>query len=149
MTPSRKIIQKIKNHIKFQQANNEINSHYSMLGNTLVRISSHCCDMRIFDEHLKNIQKHEGLKIISLVFEDDAKTYIHNIDVIDNSRKTPIVAEEYVYSLNGNHDYLSDFDVESIIESLQHLMSSDKFIEPTMKAIHGERISENPINSKK
>lgn len=146
MTPSRKIIQKIKSNIKFQQANNEINSHYSMLGNTLVRISNHCIDMRILDE--KNLNYNE-LNIVSLVFEDDAKTYIHNIDVIINSRKNPIVAEEYVYSLNGNHDYLSNFDVESIIENIQHLMFSDEFIEPTMKAIHSERISENLINSKK
>lgn len=143
MTPSSKIIQQIKNHIKFQQANNEINSHYSMLGNTLVRISNHCIDMRILDE--KNLNYNE-LKIVSLVFEDDAKTYIHNIDIISNNRKLPIVAEEYIYSLNGKHDYLSNFDVESIIESLKRLMFSDEFIEPTMKANHTERISEHQIN---
>ena len=38
---SREIFQKIKEKIRFHQAEKEADTHYTILGNTLVRISNH------------------------------------------------------------------------------------------------------------
>lgn len=43
----------IKQKIRFQQTDKEADSHYTILGNTLVRISNHCTWMKIWDNYLQ------------------------------------------------------------------------------------------------
>ena len=63
MAYAREIFIAIKQKIRFQQADKEADSHYTVLGNTLVRISNHCTWMKIWDNYLqKNPQDAKVLK---------------------------------------------------------------------------------------
>ena len=53
MAYAREIFIAIKQKIRFQQADKEADSHYTVLGNTLVRISNHCTWMKIWDNYLQ------------------------------------------------------------------------------------------------
>lgn len=56
MAYAREIFQKIKQKIRFQRSDKELDSHYTILGNTLVRVSNHCTWMCVWDEYLEKIQ---------------------------------------------------------------------------------------------
>lgn len=74
MAFAREIFQQIKNHIRFQRAEKEMDSHYTILGNTLVRVSNHCTYMYVWDNYFEKNPKHKGMNIVSLVFEDSGNT---------------------------------------------------------------------------
>ena len=146
MAFAREIFQQIKRHIRFQQANKESDSHYTILGNTLVRISNHCTYMYVWDNYFKQNPKDEGMKILSIVFEDKSDTFHPNCCVLKRWRKKPIVIDEYVYPLHGNPQFLSKQDVKSIISALQNTMTSNIFKEPTGKANYNKRKSITPTS---
>ena len=50
MAYEREIFQKIEEKIRFQRANKGSDSHHTILGNTIVRISNHCTWMKVWDD---------------------------------------------------------------------------------------------------
>ena len=77
MAFAREIFQQIKNHIRFQQA--EKDSHYTILGSTIVRISNHCTHMKVWENYFEKHPKYEGMKIVSIVFEDEVQHLLNNV----------------------------------------------------------------------
>lgn len=146
MAFAREIFQQIKRHIRFQQANKESDSHYTILGNTLVRISNHCTYMYVWDNYFQENPKHEKMKILSIVFEDKSDTFNTNCSVLKHNRDRQIVVDEYVYPLHGNPQFLSKSDIKAIIRSLQNMITSNRYDEPTGKAIYNKRKSINPTS---
>lgn len=59
MAFAREIFQQIKNYFRFQRAEKEMDSHYTILGNTLVRVSNHCTYMYVWDNYFEKIPKIE------------------------------------------------------------------------------------------
>ena len=131
---AREVFIAIKQKIRFQQADKEADSHYTILGNTLVRISNHCTWMKIWDNYLQKNPKDAKRNILSLVFEDEGDTYTEECLFTLNERKVPIRVTEYVFKSPS----LSKQDVKLIISSLQQMMTTNTFNEPTGK---GERFS--------
>ena len=146
MAFAREIFQKIKENIKFQQANKESDSHYTVLGNTLVRISNHCTYMYVWDNYFQENPKHEKMNILSIVFEDKSDTFNTNCSVLKHNKDRQIVVDEYVYPLHGNPQFLSKSDIKAIIRSLQNMMTTNRYDEPTGKAIYNKRKSINPTS---
>lgn len=144
MAFAREIFIQIKNVIRFQQSEKEADSHYTVLGNTLVRVSNHCTYMYVWENYFNIHPKQRGMKILSLVFEDNKDTFHPNCLVTQHNNPKPIVVEEYVYPLHGNAQYLSKVDVNAIIKSLQNLGGTNRFHEPTGKAERYVRKSMNP-----
>ena len=144
MAFAREIFIQIKNVIRFQQSEKEADSHYTVLGNTLVRVSNHCTYMYVWENYFNIHPKQRGMKILSLVFEDNKDTFHPNCLVTQHNNQKPIVVEEYVYPLHGNAQYLSKVDVNAIINSLQNLQRTNRFNEPTGKAQRYVRKSINP-----
>ncbi len=144
MAFAREIFIQIKNIIRFQQSEKESDSHYTILGNTLVRVSNHCTYMYVWENYFNIYPKQRGMKILSLVFEDNKDTFHTNCLVTQHNTSKPIVVEEYVYPLHGNAQYLSKVDVNAIINSLQNLQRTNRFNEPTGKAQRYVRKSINP-----
>ena len=66
MAFAREIFIQIKNVIRFQQSEKESDSHYTVLGNTLVRVSNHCTYMYVWENFFKIHPKQRGMKILSL-----------------------------------------------------------------------------------
>ena len=144
MAFAREIFIQIKNVIRFQQSEKESDSHYTILGNTLVRVSNHCTYMYVWENFFKIHPKQRGMKILSLVFEDNKDTFHPNCLVTQHNLSKPIMVEEYVYPLHSNPQYLSKVDVNAIIKSLQNLERTNRFNEPTGKAQRYVRKSLNP-----
>jgi len=144
MAFAREIFIQIKNVIRFQQSEKESDSHYTVLGNTLVRVSNHCTYMYVWENFFKIHPKQRGMKILSLVFEDNKDTFHPNCLVTQHNLSKPIMVEEYVYPLHSNPQYLSKVDVNAIIKSLQNLERTNRFNEPTGKAQRYVRKSLNP-----
>ena len=140
MAYAREIFIAIKQKIRFQQADKEADSHYTVLGNTLVRISNHCTWMKIWDNYLQKNPQDAKRNILSLVFEDGEDTYTEECLFTVTERKKPIRVTEYVFKSAS----LSKQDVKMIIGSLQQMMTTNKFIEPTGKGERFDRISVNP-----
>ena len=140
MAYAREIFIWIKNVIGFQRADKEVDSHYSVLGNTLVRVSNHCTWMKIWDNYLQKNPQDEKRDILSLVFEDGEDTYTEECLFTISQRKKPIKVTEYVFKSTS----LSKQDVKMIIGSLQQMMTTNKFSEPTGKGERFDRISVNP-----
>lgn len=140
MAYAREIFQWIKNSVPFQRANNENDSHYTVIGNTLIRVSNHCTWMKIWDNYLQKNPKDEKRNILSLVFEDGEDTYTEECLFTVSERKKPIKVAEYVFKSTS----LSKQDVKMIIRSLQQMATTNKFIEPTGKGQKWDRISVNP-----
>ena len=140
MAYAREIFIAIKQKIRFQQADKEADSHYTVLGNTLVRISNHCTWMKIWDNYLQKNPQDAKRNILSLVFEDGEDTYTEECLFTVTERKKPIRVTEYVF----NSASLSKQDIKMIIGSLQQMMTTNKFNEPTGKGERFDRISVNP-----
>ena len=111
MAFAREIFQQIKNHIRFQQAEKEKDSHYTILGSTLVRISNHCTHMKVWENYFEKHPKYEGMKIVSIVFEDEGSTFTKQCLQLVNRRDNPIVVGEYVYHSAS----LSKLEIKSIV----------------------------------
>lgn len=144
---AREIFILIKQIIGFQQDKKEKDSHYTILGNVLVRISNHCTYMYVWENYFLQHPEHKEMKIISLVFEDVKNTFQSNCLITKKNRKKPILVEEYVFPIHGNEDYLSKEDVKSLIKKLQRLDLTGEFIEPTNKAKRFIRKSINPAST--
>ena len=140
MAYAREIFIAIKQKIRFQQADKEADSHYTVLGNTLVRISNHCTWMKIWDNYLQKNPQDAIRNILSLVFEDGEDTYTEECLFTVTERKKPIRVTEYVFKSAS----LSKQDVKMIIGSLQQMMTTNKFNEPTGKGDWFDRVSVNP-----
>lgn len=71
MAFSREIIKKILQYVQFRVLQSEEkNSYYTVIGNTLVRISNHSTRRYVWDDMLEKNSKWKGLPIVSIVFED-------------------------------------------------------------------------------
>ena len=140
MAYAKEIFIAIKQKIRFQQADKEADSHYTVLGNTLVRISNHCTWMKIWDNYLQKNPQDAIRNILSLVFEDGEDTYTEECLFTVTERKKPIRVTEYVFKSAS----LSKQDVKMIIGSLQQMMTTNKFNEPTGKGDWFDRVSVNP-----
>ena len=137
---AREVFIAINQKIRFQQADKEADSHYTVLGNTLVRFSNHCTWMKIWDNYLQKNPQDAKRNILSLVFEDEGDTYTEECLFTVNERKVPIRVTEYVFKSPS----LSKQDVKLIISSLQQMMTTNTFNEPTGKGERFDRISVNP-----
>lgn len=144
MAFAREIFQYIKNDIPFQRANNEKDSHYTTIGDTLVRISDHCTWMYVWDNFLEQNPKHKGKPIVSIVFENSGDTFSEECLILKRFRRNPIKVNEFVFPLHGNAQYLSKQDVQTIINGLKGLQNSTSFIDQTGKSNHEIRVSQNP-----
>lgn len=140
MAFAREIFQQIKNHIRFQQAEKEKDSHYTILGSTLVRISNHCTHMKVWENYFEKNPKYEGMKIVSIVFEDEGSTFTKQCLQLVNRRDNPIVVGEYVYHSAS----LSKLEIKSIIKSLQEMDYSNTYKDATKKCLFYPRLSVNP-----
>jgi hypothetical protein len=145
---AREIILFILDFIRFRvPRTSEKDSYYTVLGNTLVRVSNHCTWLHIWDDMLEKNPKWKGMRIISIVFEDQNDTFNNNCLVLKSERRKPIRVEEYVYQLNGNAHYLSKDEIKAIINSIKLIERSNSFSDPTGKAIYGPRVSVNPSST--
>lgn len=71
MAEAREIYNAIKEKIRFQQSEKGKDSHYTILGNTLVRVSNHCTTMKTWENYFEKHPKQIKMNILSLVFEDN------------------------------------------------------------------------------
>lgn len=137
MAHAREIFQKIKEKIRFQRAEKESDSHYTILGNTLVRISNHCTWMRVWDDMLHKNPKWKGKPIVSIVFEDNGNTFSEDCLFSLGYRKRPIKVQEYVYESTQ----LGKRDIKLIVQSIINLSKSNKYIDQTKKCKLYNRVS--------
>ena len=137
---SREIFQKIKEKIRFHQAEKEADSHYTILGNTLVRISNHCTWMKVWDDMLNKNPKWKGKSIVSIVFEDNGNTFSEDCLFSLGYRRKPIRIKEYVFESAS----LSKQDINLIIKSIQNIAKTTNFIDYTNKSKSFNRISVCP-----
>jgi len=145
---AREIILFILDFIRFRvPRDSEKDSYYTVLGNTLVRVSNHCTWLHIWDDILEKNPKWKGMRIISIVFEDQNDTFNNNCLVLKRERRKPIRVEEYVYQLNGNAHYLSKDEIKAIINSIKLIERNNSFSDPTGKAIYCPRVSVNPSST--
>jgi len=120
MAFAREIFQKIKLKIRFQQSNKEADSHYTILGNTLVRVSNHCTWMYVWDNYFEQHPEHKGMPIVSIVFEDSGNTFSEENLVLKRLRR-PIKVMEYVYPISGNPKYIGGAEIKLIIQALSKI----------------------------
>lgn len=147
MAFAREIIQRILQNVRFRvPKTGEKDSYYTIIGNSLVRISNHCTYMYVWDNYLEKNPKCNNMNIVSIVFEDNDDTFHQNCLVLNRDRKKPIVIEEFVYPLHGNANFLTKDEVKNIIKSLKAIGTTNKFKEVTGKGIVNKRISINPTS---
>ena len=147
MAFAREIIQRILQNVRFRvPKTGEKDSYYTIIGNSMVRISNHCTYMYVWDNYLEKNPKCNNMNIVSIVFEDNDDTFHQNCLVLNRDRKKPIVAEEFVYPLHGNANFLTKDEVKNIIKSLKAIGTTNKFKEVTSKGIVNKRISINPTS---
>ena len=96
--------------------------------------------MKIWDNYLQKNPQDAKRNILSLVFEDGEDTHTEECLFTVTERKKPIRVTEYVFKSAS----LSKQDVKMIIGSLQQMMTTNKFNEPTGKGERFDRISVNP-----
>lgn len=140
MAHSREIFIKIKQVIRFQQSNKEADSHYTVIGNTLVRISNHCTWTKTWDNFFKENPKMKGKPIVRIVFEDNGSTFDSECLFSLEYRRRPIKVKEYVY----NSTELSKQDISLIIKGLQQIARSNNYVDLTHKCKPYNRISVSP-----
>jgi len=148
MATSREIFQQIKQEIRFQRDENESNtekeSHYTEIGNTLLRISNHCTWLYVWDNFLECNPKKKGHPIVSIVFEDKGNTFSHDNLVLKRYRRRPIKVMEYVYPIHGQDRWIQKEDIDKIIKSIKQI-SGYEYKDTTGKCNEPElRVSENP-----
>ena len=144
MAFAREIFTQIKRNIRFQQSEKEKDSHYTILGKTLVRISNHCTYLSIWDNFLEKNPKMKGKKIISIVFEDNGSTFSDECLYLRRYRSKPIKVEEIVYPINGDGKMIQGQEIKSIIKDLQNITSSGQYADSIGKGQRYVRISINP-----
>ena len=104
MEKAKEIIKDIKKKIGFQSGNDEECAHYTLLGNTLVRIATNSASIDIMKSHLK--EKFEQLNVISIVFSNNVE---------EKKEKQPFV--EYIF----NPEEVTNDDVNFLIRFFQKL----------------------------
>ena len=144
---AREIIKQILSKVPFQADNKEKNSYYTVIGGTLVRVSNHCTWLYVWDNFLEQNPKCKGMPIVSIVFEDNGTTFAEDCLVLKRNRRKPIKVMEYVYSLNGDANYLSKQDEKGIIDNIRRINGS--YVDSTNKSVPYQRISKNPDNGDK
>ena len=144
MELTREIFIQVKRNIRFQQSEKEKDSHYTVLGNTLVRISNHCTHLSIWDNFLEKNPKMKGKKIISIVFEDNGSTFSDECLYLRRYRRKPIKVEEIVYPINGDGKMIQEQEIKSIIKDLQNITSSGQYGDSIGKGQRYVRMSINP-----
>ena len=140
MAYAREIFQWLRHFIPFQGAYKEKDSHYTLVGNTLIRVSNHCTWMEVWDNYLQKNPKDRQKNILSLVFEDDGSTYVEESQFVASERKTPIKVTEYTFK----SVLVSKQEVKMIARNLQQMANTNKFIDPTGKWEKKVRLSVNP-----
>lgn len=141
MAYAREIILMILTHIRFRMVKNrERDSFYTILGKTLVRISNHCTYMNTWDNFLKNNPKLKGLPIISIVFEDNGSTETNDSLVLSQNRRKPIVVNEYVFSCNGDGQFITEKDIKTIISDLRNISTTNTYTDNTFKSKYFKRV---------
>ena len=146
MSFAREIFQQIKNYFRSQRAEKEMDSHYTILGNTLVRVSNHCTYMYVWDNYFEKNPKDRSMNIISLVFEDNANTFNNDCLVLKQNRKRPINVSEYVFPINGNGKFITRQDIKTIIKDLKKLENEGVYNDSTSKSTFFKRTSINPTS---
>lgn len=143
MAFAREIIVGIKNKIGFERSETEKDSYYTLINNTLLRVSNHCTRLYVWDNYLETHPKYKGLPIVSIVFEDDVETF--NEDeclTLKRFRKRPIKVKEYVYRMEGNPQFITKKDESLIIQTIKSV--SGEYVDKTNKSKPYLRISRNP-----
>lgn len=146
MAFAREIIKNVIENVKFRVPSTEDkDSYYTMIGNTLVRISNHCTRLCIWDYILEKNPKWKGIPIISIVFEDGDSTFNEQECLLLNRfRMRPIVVKEYVYHLQGNPQFITRQDTKLIIQSIKQI-NNGVYTDTTNKCSEPEsRVSINP-----
>ena len=144
MAFAREIIVKILQNLEFRKPKEEKESYYTTINGTLVRVSNHCTRLYVWDNFLEQNPKYKGKPIVSIVFEDNRSTFNETECLtLKRNRPRPIKVNEYVFSLNGNAQYITSQDVKSIIGNMRRI-SNGIFVDLTNKSVPNERISRNP-----
>lgn len=147
MAFSREIIIKILQNIRFRVPQEEKDSYYTTIGNTLVRVSNHCTRLYVWDNFLEKNPNCKGMPIVSIVFEDNGSTFNETeCLILKRIKRKPIKVNEYVYNLQGNPQFLNHFDERSIIASIKSI-SNGEYMDKTNKYKPFQRISINPITN--
>lgn len=144
MAYAREIFQKLKVQIDFNRAEKETHSHYTIINDTLVRVSNHCTYMSIWDKILEQKPNLKGKKIISIVFEDRGDTFSDECLVLKRYRRNPIVVHEYVFPIHGDGQYINTKDVKNIIADIKNINETELYIDSTDKSTYFKRVSINP-----
>ena len=147
MAFAREIILQILQNIRFRvPQKGERDSYYTILGNTLVRVSNHCTYMYVWDNYFEKNPKHKGMNIVSLVFEDNGNTATTDGLVLKRSRNSPIVVNEYVFPCHGNGQYINKNDIKTIISDLLNIGKTNIYKDNTSKSRYFKRVSINPTS---
>lgn len=101
--------------------------------------------MKVWENYFEKNPKYEGMKIVSIVFEDEGSTFTKQCLQLVNRRDNPIVVGEYVYHSAS----LSKLEIKSIIKSLQEMDYSNTYKDATKKCLFYPRLSVNPPPSYK
>lgn len=145
MAFAREIIIFILQHvIGFRISEEEKDSYYGVLGNTLVRISNHCTWLNLWDGFLEKNPKYKGWPIVSIVFEDNQNTFQNTCLTLKRFRNTPIKVTEYVYRLQGNGQIITPNDRKSIANSIKNILNGN-YVDTTGKCMRFRRVSNNPL----
>lgn len=137
---AREVFIAIKQKIRFQQSEKEKDSHYTILGNTLVRISNHCTWMKVWENYLNEHPECRKMKIVSIVFEDNEETFCDDCLYTVQPRQKPIIVTEYVYKSTT----IDKNVVKEIVKSLQEMDYTNRYTEPTHSIQPQIRTSKNP-----
>ena len=145
MAFAREIIIFILQHVVgFRIYEEEKDSYYGVLGNTLVRISNHCTWLYLWDGFLEKNPKYKGWPIVIIVFEDNQNTFQNTCLTLKRFRNTPIKVTEYVYRLQGNGQLITPNDRKSIANSIKNILNGD-YVDTTGKCMRFKRVSNNPL----
>lgn len=144
MAYARETILKILKEIRFRvPQNGERNSYYTIINDTLVRVSNHCTYMYVWDNFLEQNPNLKGKKIISIVFEDRGDTFSDECLVLKRYRRNTIVVHEYVFPIHGNGQYINVKDVKNIIADIKRINETELYIDSTGKSTYFKRMSIN------
>ncbi len=144
MAFAREIYRIVKNKIPFQQSEKEADSHYAIIGRTLVRMSNHCTHMDTWEQYFSEYPKYMSYKILSLVFEDYDNTFTEECLHLVEPRKKMIEVDEYVFKLKGSSQFFGKVEINSLIKSLERMQYTNKYVDDTHKGLYYHRISRNP-----
>lgn len=139
MGSSREIFQQIKHEIEFTTSSKEKDSHYGLVGGTLVRISDHCAGMKLWEDYLIRHPEDRQKPILSIVFEDGDSTYSTECLYTAHKETPPIRIREFIYKTP-----LDKPQVNAIISSLDAVRYGYRFNDPLNLAEKHIRVSVFP-----